>query len=1197
MSKLRDYQQRASDSVINEFNTVNSTLLVLPTGCVSGETLIGVNRAGKGYTRPIAKVFESQAEPCYRAEIPTKVRAYMNDHVGLCPSRSIVYSGEKITVELKLKNGKLLRATPDHKLLTENGWMEIGALTGRDKILCETTHAETAQSPKRCYRQVQGLRYHRYAGFCRTYRYRGNHCEGRLYRVPYHRLVVEASRNDITVEDLIYLCRHQANDAAQLELLDPEIYAVHHIDGNCHNNQLSNLQVLPHGEHWALEGRQHNFMNFGFGHTESSLVIRIGDSKSESTYDVVCVGGHHNFIANGIVAHNCGKTVVFADVIKRMQPMRSLVLAHRKELVWQAHDKIEAWTGLEADVEMGELSSNESLFGKANVIVGTVQTQIAGPADGRRRMGKFDPNEFGLLVLDECFPAGTLVGGRPIETINPGDFVLTGQGVKRKVVKCFKRLATELNKVKLHSGREIICTPNHPILTISSRGDLNWEPASTLDPGDMVFRLVMNEDIHISQYLPQLRQGFLRYVQSQDLLQRMSKRTLSFECFKEISSDGTSVLRLREARALRGREKSIREKGKGVLLEAMHESISSGTILEDYGKYQSQACVGKDEEKQSHESIGSQEASIIESSVGGAQTVGKRRKRNAANSAAENDCRSPGMDHRIGDPDSEASQQWLSYMLQGGCWKSVLESCTGDRRKQPLRIGEKSQGCQENFFLGVDWVESVEIFEPTSDGTFGGVCPDGCVYNLEVELSPTYFADGILVHNCHHSVSSSYLDVINYFKRNPQLKILGVTATPDRADEEALGRVLETVAINYELLDAINDGWLVDISGRSVSVGTLDYSGVRTTAGDLNSGDLAAVMEMEKNIQGIVQPTLEAMFRLPKRALNAIPQENWSSYLANLPPPRRTIVFTVSKRQAEMTSEVFARSIPGKVTWVCDSTPSEQRAEILKQFADGPIYCVVNVGILTEGYDNPNVELVALARATKSRSLIAQMVGRSTRPLTGLVDPFPTAQERVNAILNSAKPTCVVLDFAGNFGRHKLAGVVDLLGGNISDEAIERARNFVLKLGEEVPMRKVMLAEQAKVEAEEKARKEEEARKRAKLVAKVDFKVKFVNPFDILDMHPAKQRGWDIGKQLSEKQRNLLRKQGIDPDSMSYAEGRQMIAELFRRWNGDLCTLGQAKVLKRYGLPTEISRKEASGMIDQLAANGWRPLPLKLEAA
>ena len=111
-------------------------------------------------------------------------------------------------------------------------------------------------------------------------------------------------------------------------------------------------------------------------------------------------------------------------------------------------------------------------------------------------------------------------------------------------------------------------------------------------------------------------------------------------------------------------------------------------------------------------------------------------------------------------------------------------------------------------------------------------------------------------------------------------------------------------------------------------------------------------------------------------------------------------------------------------------------------------------------------------------------------------------------------------------------------------------------------------------------------------VATARFTTQSVDPFDVLHLEPTQARGWDQGKLLSEKQRSLLTKQGINPDQVSFTQGKQLIAEIFRRWDGKLCSFKQAKVLRKYGFGTDVSFADASATIDQLARNGWRRTPV-----
>src|SRR5947207_12393376 len=77
-----------------------------------------------------------------------------------------------------------------------------------------------------------------------------------------------------------------------------------------------------------------------------------------------------------VLATGLGKTIIFAHVIKTMQPKRALVLAHREELIWQAREKINNVTGLRCEIEMAGWSASNNLFTRAPVVVSTVQTQM-----------------------------------------------------------------------------------------------------------------------------------------------------------------------------------------------------------------------------------------------------------------------------------------------------------------------------------------------------------------------------------------------------------------------------------------------------------------------------------------------------------------------------------------------------------------------------------------------------------------------------------------------------------------------------------------------------------------------------------------------------------------------------------------------------------------------------------------------------
>jgi len=200
----------------------------------------------------------------------------------------------------------------------------------------------------------------------------------------------------------------------------------------------------------------------------------------------------------------------------------------------------------------------------------------------------------------------------------------------------------------------------------------------------------------------------------------------------------------------------------------------------------------------------------------------------------------------------------------------------------------------------------------------------------------------LIIDEAHHAPAETYKRIIKYYRQNPALKVLGLTATPDRKDKKAMGQIFEEVAYAYDIRDGIDDGWLVPIEQQSVVVEGLDFSAIRTTAGDLNGKDLAEVLEFEEILHGIADPTVQ------------------------LTGDRKTLVFAASVAHAERLTEIINRHKPESARFVCGTTPKETRKIMFKDFAEKKFQYLVNVGVATEGFDDPGIECVVMARPTKS---------------------------------------------------------------------------------------------------------------------------------------------------------------------------------------------------------------------------------------
>lgn len=449
----------------------------------------------------------------------------------------------------------------------------------------------------------------------------------------------------------------------------------------------------------------------------------------------------------------------------------------------------------------------------------------------------------------------------------------------------------------------------------------------------------------------------------------------------------------------------------------------------------------------------------------------------------------------------------------------------------------------------------------------------------------------VIIDEAHHAPAASYRRILAHYLKNPKLKVLGVTATPDRTDEEALGQIFETCAFEYDIIDGINDGYLVPVEARMVAVSGLDLSTVRTTGGDLNGADLARVMEYETTLHEIASPTME------------------------LTKGRKTLVFAASVSHAERLAEIFNRYEPNCANWVCGETNKDDRKRMFADFAQKKFRILVNVGVATEGFDDPGIEVIVMARPTKSRALYAQMLGRGTRPLPGVVDGIARVNEddsplfnmeeteaarmRRDAIAASGKPSVECIDFVGNAGRHKLITPADVLGGKHSEEAIELAAN---KAAADGGKKNVL---QAIEEAEEEIHKEREeaarsaAAERAKIKIKANYQTDTIDAFNIFGIAQWQERGWNKGRPAGEKQIALLEKFGVkEPEKLNFTQASQLVTEFLGRREKGLCTYKQARILKRYGYSTDVSFDQAKATIDKIAANGWqRPSGEQIAAA
>ena len=250
-------------------------------------------------------------------------------------------------------------------------------------------------------------------------------------------------------------------------------------------------------------------------------------------------------------------------------------------------------------------------------------------------------------------------------------------------------------------------------------------------------------------------------------------------------------------------------------------------------------------------------------------------------------------------------------------------------------------------------------------------------------LQPDEFSI-IVVDEAHHAVAPSYRRIFDHFglfKPGVPRYLIGFTATPRRGDKHGLGEVFEEVCYARDMREMIRDRYLCPLTGWRVDT-DLSLDNVKVRHGDFVENQLARVVNT------------------PVR--NNLLVKAYRDFAAG----RRAIVFCVDVAHAKDVHDAFSEhGIRAASVW--GELSRDERRDTLARFSAGEIDVVTNCNLLTEGFDEPRVDCVIMARPTRSKLLYAQMVGRGTR-------------------LHSDKKDLTVIDVADNSRTHQLPGLHSL---------------------------------------------------------------------------------------------------------------------------------------------------------------------------
>lgn len=487
-------------------------------------------------------------------------------------------------------------------------------------------------------------------------------------------------------------------------------------------------------------------------------------------------------------------------------------------------------------------------------------------------------------------------------------------------------------------------------------------------------------------------------------------------------------------------------------------------------------------------------------------------------------------------------------VLPTGCGKTIVFSkIIEDQVKEGKRVlvlahrSELLEQASDKLKTATGLGTALEKAENTSIGSWYRVVV-GSVQTMQREkrlgqFPPDWF-DTIVVDEAHHAISDGYQRVLSHFE---QSNVLGVTATPDRGDMKNLGSYFDSLAYEYSLVQAIQEGYLSKIKALTIPL-SLDLSNVSMSAGDFKASDVGTALD----------PYLEQI----------------ADEMVKQCADRKTVVFLPLVK----TSQKFRDILNAKGFRAAEvNGESKDRAEILEDFEKDRYNVLCNSMLLTEGWDCPSVDCVVVLRPTKVRALYSQMVGRGTR-------------------LHPGKEELLLLDFLWHTERHELCRPAHLIC-----ETPEVAQKMVENMEEQTGVMldledmEVKAAEDVVAQREEALAKQlEEMRKRKrKLVDPLQFEMS-IHAEDLSNYVP--NFGWEMSPP-SDKQIKALEKYGIFTDEVGNAgKANLLLDRLHKRQSEGLTTPKQIRFLEGRGFKDVGMWQfdQAGNMIDRIAANGWR---------
>jgi hypothetical protein len=291
--------------------------LVGPPGCISGDTHIGYvvkdkngklkNHKGGPLSRlhdRINVIMQRHSAPNWHPGCEYFVQSVTDDgRIIRNKIQGVKFSGWQKVFRVVTELGSTVECTIDHEILTENGYVPFYQLKAGDEVIVNPGVVVPRGGRSKTYRKEVTVKHHPTAPVKMVDKYK-------YHRLLEYKIAYEAHQNKMGYDEYVQLLNTGDEETVNQLWTIPKGMDVHHKDEDCTNNHPDNLILVQHGKEHNSFHAESCTRNVAIYACRDKIVSIEPLPQSKRTYDIICSDPYRNFVAGGIVVHNCGKSTL-----------------------------------------------------------------------------------------------------------------------------------------------------------------------------------------------------------------------------------------------------------------------------------------------------------------------------------------------------------------------------------------------------------------------------------------------------------------------------------------------------------------------------------------------------------------------------------------------------------------------------------------------------------------------------------------------------------------------------------------------------------------------------------------------------------------------------------------------------------------------------------------------------------------------